>query len=372
MSTVNLASQELAIKIVYYGPGLGGKTTSLQYIHRAMRPASRGQLISLATGSDRTLYFDFLPIRLPKLGRYKVRVALYTVPGQVHYNATRKLVLAGSDGIVFVADSQHERMGANVESLRNLADNLVEQGRNIEDIPFVIQYNKRDAPNPTPLADLRAALNPREVPDFETIATTGRGVFDSLKATTTLVLSHLRANAQPAEARRASAVPSLAKRPSAPAPAPPKAEAPEPREQLSAENLSDLAQAIDHIRPATASETGSFSYESEPRSFSQLISSQRVAGAIALAEQSIAAGNWADAVNHVDTGYRKLATKLCGDAEADTFVMAALIAGLPAPRFQRYRELSQRITGGGGVASSDAMFAVFFLTDFALRVQEGA
>ena len=132
MSAVNLFTREISIKIVYYGPGLGGKTSSLQYIHRALRSDSRGQLVSLATGVDRTLYFDFLPVKLPKLRGYSIRVQLYTVPGQVHYNSTRKLVLAGSDGVVFVADSQPDREQANVESLANLRENLTEQGMKLE------------------------------------------------------------------------------------------------------------------------------------------------------------------------------------------------------------------------------------------------
>src|SRR4051812_15750735 len=135
MSSVNLYTKEISIKIVYYGPGLGGKTSSLQYIHRALKSDSRGQLVSLATGVDRTLYFDFLPVKLPKLRGYSIRVQLYTVPGQVHYNSTRKLVLAGSDGVVFVADSQRDRETANVESIENLRENLAEQGMKLEHVP---------------------------------------------------------------------------------------------------------------------------------------------------------------------------------------------------------------------------------------------
>src|SRR5512135_2582794 len=142
MSSVNLYTKEISIKIVYYGPGLGGKTSSLQFIHRALKSDSRGQLVSLATGLDRTLYFDFLPVKLPKLRGYTIRVQLYTVPGQVHYNSTRKLVLAGADGIVFVADSQRPRHEANVESLANLNENLREQGLELAKIPHLLQYNK--------------------------------------------------------------------------------------------------------------------------------------------------------------------------------------------------------------------------------------
>ena len=192
MSSVNLYTKEISLKIVYYGPGLGGKTSSLQYIHRAIKPDARGQLVSLSTGVDRTLYFDFLPVKLPKLRGYTVRVQLYTVPGQVHYNSTRKLVLTGADGIVFVADSQRARREANVESFQNLQDNLREQGLALERMPHLLQYNKRDMPELLSAAELDAVVNPHRAPAFETSATTGQGVFEALKSITTLVLSDLR------------------------------------------------------------------------------------------------------------------------------------------------------------------------------------
>ena len=192
MSSVNLFTREISIKIVYYGPGLGGKTSSLQYVHRALKSDSRGQLVSLATGVDRTLYFDFLPVKLPKLRGYSIRVQLYTVPGQVHYNSTRKLVLAGADGVVFVADSQQSRDTANVESYQNLRDNLAEQGMKLEAVPHIFQFNKRDVPDLLSIEQMNAALNASGVPTFETVATSGRGVFEALKSITTLVLNDLR------------------------------------------------------------------------------------------------------------------------------------------------------------------------------------
>src|SRR6478672_5073350 len=192
MSSVNLYAKEISLKIVYYGPGLGGKTSSLQHIHRAIKPDSRGQLVSLSTGVDRTLYFDFLPVKLPKLRGYTIRVQLYTVPGQVHYNSTRKLVLTGADGVVFVADSQRARREANIESLQNLVENLREQGLQLDKIPHLLQYNKRDIPDLVPVAELDAALNKYRAPYFETSATSGKGVFEALKSITTQVLSDLR------------------------------------------------------------------------------------------------------------------------------------------------------------------------------------
>jgi signal recognition particle receptor subunit beta len=192
MSFVNYASREINCKIVYYGPGLCGKTTNLQYIFQKTNPDIRGKMISLATETERTLFFDFLPLALGTIRGFKVRFHLYTVPGQVFYDASRKLILKGVDGAIFVADSQVERMDANDESLENLRINLQEQGYDLDDLPYVIQYNKRDLPNVAPVEEMRALLNPRGVPDFEACATTGEGVFDTLKATARLVLIRLR------------------------------------------------------------------------------------------------------------------------------------------------------------------------------------
>lgn len=191
MSLINYASREINCKIVFYGPGLCGKTTNLQYVYNKMNPESRGKLISLATEMDRTLFFDFLPLELGKIRGFQTRFHLYTVPGQVYYNASRKLILKGVDGIVFVADSQKERMDANIESVENLQQNLLEQGIQLESKPYVIQYNKRDLPNAMPLDVLQKELNPRGVPHYEAVATTGVGVFDTLKAVSKLILRDL-------------------------------------------------------------------------------------------------------------------------------------------------------------------------------------
>ncbi len=192
MSSVNLVAREVAVKIVFYGPGLSGKTTSLRKVYETVRPAHRGEMMSIATEGDRTLFFDFLPVKVERVNDCTVRLALYTVPGQVFYNATRKLVLQGADGVVFVADSQPEMMDANRESLSNLEENLLEQGVRLERFPLVFQWNKRDLAKALPVPDLRAALNPRNVPDFETEALSGRGVLDALKAITRLVIQDLR------------------------------------------------------------------------------------------------------------------------------------------------------------------------------------
>ena len=192
MSFINYASREINCKIVYYGPGLCGKTTNLQHVYQKTAPDAKGKMISLATETERTLFFDFLPLALGEIRGFKTRFHLYTVPGQVFYDASRKLILKGVDGVVFVADSQEERLDANIESMDNLRINLEEQGYDLDKIPFVIQYNKCDLPNVSPLEELRALLNPRSVPEFQACATTGEGVFETLKAVAKLILVELR------------------------------------------------------------------------------------------------------------------------------------------------------------------------------------
>jgi len=192
MSFINYASREINCKIVYYGPGLCGKTTNLQFVYQKTSPDAKGKMISLATETERTLFFDFLPLALGEIRGFKTRFHLYTVPGQVFYDASRKLILKGVDGVVFVADSQEERLDANIESMENLKVNLEEQGYQLDKLPFVIQYNKRDLPNVTQLDELRKLLNPGNVPDYEACATTGEGVFETLKAVAKLILMELK------------------------------------------------------------------------------------------------------------------------------------------------------------------------------------
>jgi mutual gliding-motility protein MglA len=192
MSFINYSSREINCKIVYYGPGLCGKTTNLQYIYNRTNPEAKGKMISLATETERTLFFDFLPLSLGEIRGFKTRFHLYTVPGQVFYDASRKLILKGVDGVVFVADSQIERMEANLESVENLRYNLQEQGYDLDKLPYVVQYNKRDLPNVASVEELRSLINPNHVPDFESVSTTGQGVFDTLKAIAKLVLTELK------------------------------------------------------------------------------------------------------------------------------------------------------------------------------------
>jgi signal recognition particle receptor subunit beta len=192
MSFINYSSREINCKIVYYGPGLCGKTTNLQYIYNKTRPEAKGKMISLATETERTLFFDFLPLSLGEIRGFKTRFHLYTVPGQVFYDASRKLILKGVDGVCFVADSQDARYDANIESLENLRINLQEQGYDLDKLPYVMQYNKRDLPNAMSIEELSAALNPTRVPEFEAVAPNGQGVFDTLKALAKQVLAELR------------------------------------------------------------------------------------------------------------------------------------------------------------------------------------
>jgi mutual gliding-motility protein MglA len=223
MSMINYASREINCKLVYYGPGLGGKTTNLEFVYNKVAPTARGKMISLATETERTLFFDFLPVDLGTIRGFKVKFHLYTVPGQVYYNASRKLILKGVDGVVFVADSQIERMDANIEAMQNLYENMTQHGYDLTRIPFAVQYNKRDLPNAAPVAELQAALNPgwplegaprqRVTPDpdheseflvwqqdgqwlerapyYEAVAVTGEGVFDTLKAISKSVVKTL-------------------------------------------------------------------------------------------------------------------------------------------------------------------------------------
>lgn len=188
MVSINYAFREISCKIVYYGPGLSGKTTNLQYVHDRVPAKSRGDLISLATEADRTLYFDFLPIHVGDIGGFSTKFQLYTVPGQVFYNATRKLVLRGVDGIVFVADSQTAKMDENIESLANMYENLKENDIDIQAMPLVIQYNKRDLPDIATIEELEKTLNPEGRPYVEASAVKGVGVFDTMKRITKLVL----------------------------------------------------------------------------------------------------------------------------------------------------------------------------------------
>ncbi|MBI4510508.1 MAG: GTPase domain-containing protein [Deltaproteobacteria bacterium] len=382
MSSFNLLSREIAIKVVYYGPGLGGKTSSLQFIHRALKPDSRGQLVSLATGVDRTLYFDFLPVKLPKLRGFSVRVQLYTVPGQVHYNSTRKLVLTGADGVVFVADSQRDRLSANVESLENLVENLREQGLALKNVPFVLQYNKRDAPNAISVEELDSRLNQHKVPAFETVATKGTGIFEALKAITSVVISDVRRKST------SQGSPDIAPVPTDLTPVPGSFDPTRPRRSVhtippqaaseagaTLSSLGEVADAIEKLSPETRP-SGLFRLPSSAapaRSLGDLLPPGNAREALVGVENDIEQGGWASAIKHVAGAFRDLSAKLAGSlarSADEAPALAALLTGIPANRFLSFREAEGRAQSGGAVTSTDAIFALFFLADFALRAEE--
>ena len=206
MSIINYVNKEIQFKIVYYGPALCGKTTNLTYIHSQVAEAHKGELVSLATAADRTLFFDFLPLNAVVVKGFKTKFQLYTVPGQVIYNATRQLVLRSVDGVVFVADSQWDKMEENIESFKNLDENLVRQGTSLDQIPYVLQYNKRDLGNPAPVHYLDFVLNNRSVrvPSFVGIATSGQGVFATLNAISRLLLQKFAHENEAASAKQQS------------------------------------------------------------------------------------------------------------------------------------------------------------------------
>ncbi len=270
MVSINYSSREVCCKIVYYGPGLSGKTTNLQYVHEKVPGNTRGNMISLATEADRTLYFDFLPINIGTINGFAAKFQLYTVPGQVYYNATRKLVLRGVDGVVFVADSQPDKMDENIDSLLNLEDNLREYGYDLNELPLVIQYNKRDLPGVMSVEEMNAKLNPRKVPHFEGSATLGNGVFDTLKRIIKLVLDKAKQSSGPRRTQPlGDGEPPAGERPAEPAPSEGQAaatassssqkESPEPapvsRESVRADSPAESAPPVTSAGTSTATLT---------------------------------------------------------------------------------------------------------------------
>lgn len=400
MSVIHAREREITIKVVYYGPGLGGKTTSLQALHRMLRPDARGQLVSLATGVDRTLYFDFLPIKTRVRG-YGVRVQLYTVPGQVHYNSTRKLVLNGADGVVWVADSQRDRHHANIESLGNLEDNLAEQGQVLRQLPFVVQWNKRDAPDALPLAELMPLLDEfPDVPTFETVATLGTGIFDGLKEIVKLVLRELARSGQgPATATPPKGVPVLPSLASVSTVAQARAarrseSGPTPS---SVDLLTHEVEQMHAVAPGSPSVNAAIERFSEglaanvvpsgevsshraavpspagPRSLAELLRRPLHHAAVLAVESDIDRGDWTAAVRHAGDAFRRLAAEVVGavgaqsPSEAET--LTALVVGAPAARLLRFRETQGRCATGG-LTSEDSLFALLFLLDVALRIED--
>ncbi|MCK9463615.1 MAG: GTPase domain-containing protein [Proteobacteria bacterium] len=348
---------------MYYGPGLGGKTTSLQHMHRVLKPDNRGQLISLATGIDRTLYFDFLPVKLPKIKGFSVRMSLYTVPGQVHYDATRKLVLQGADGVVFVADSQVARHEANIESIENLRENLRIHGMNADTVPLVIQYNKRDVPNILTVAQLESDLNQRGVPHFETCALSGVGVFEALKEITKLVLADLRVKGIYGKDRSSSPPP-----PEDDADAPVEVyETAAPPPRAAAREQSAIVDAIESHMKARESETPAApepeGRESAATALSRLWKPGAGRDLVVEMERHIATGEHAAAVRLAEPALRALVDDASGPARSLAESLLALgTCGGHYVRFQRAIALTVPTL-------DDALFCAFFLTDVELRMQ---
>ncbi|HEY3447867.1 MAG TPA: ADP-ribosylation factor-like protein [Myxococcales bacterium] len=318
MTLISKANREICAKIVYYGPGLSGKTTSLRRIYESIRPSNRGEMVSLATEGDRTLFFDFLPIKVERVGDATVRLALYTVPGQVFYNATRKLVLQNADGVVFVADSQPDAMDSNLESIDNLRDNLREMGLVPDQVPLVIQYNKRDIAGVLPVADLRQQLNPNGVPDFETVAAKGKGLMEALRAITRTVIRSLKVKGV------------IAPRPEAKVPAFGDSSGP------SLSSLTSQLEAAADTQPASAPVYG------EAGANSGLVAALlpvSLANHGELIESAFRAGGNHDAVTRSMAVLRRLLRSMGPPTMSE--VELALMAGLTGPDFSRLLRAEQ-------------------------------
>ncbi|MBN2715333.1 MAG: hypothetical protein JXX14_05730 [Deltaproteobacteria bacterium] len=380
MSSLDLHNDEIGIKIVYYGPGLGGKTSSLQHMHTVLKPEHRGRMISLATGIDRTLYFDFLPIQLPKIKNFSIRMSVYTVPGQVHYDATRKLVLQGADGVVFVADSQAARQDANIESMENLKENLKNHGMDPNTVPMVIQYNKRDLPGVMPVEQMDRELNFRNVPCFETSATKGFGVFEALKTITKLILADLRRKGIYRDDTM-----SIVPEPKVDQTAPQATVSRSTRPPSPAESTSiDFPAFNSKMPPPIASSESSGTLEAALAQHAQYRKSAPPPPEVpedfirfsnlwtdgyhqaAEIEQHIRNQEYAKAVSDVD---RLLHSHLMeSGGKYRSTEEALLILGICSGHYIRYSETIAR-SQGGNLTLADALFCLFFLTDVELRMQ---
>lgn len=373
MAQVNPLTRELLVKLVYYGPGLGGKTTSLQHVHQSSPAETRGQLVSLATPVDRTLYFDFLPLRAPAAAGYivrdyHVRLQLFTVPGQVYFNATRKLVLTGVDGIVFVADSQRERHDANLESLENLVDNLEEQGRALDEIPWVIQFNKRDLPTAMAEEELQRSLNVYGRPAISTVATTGEGVMETLDTLVRSTLEDLEARGTFGEEGRTSAAPEF------------ESDARSMESQIGAASEAiwrasvaksvdaDMAAEFESVAPAPPSEpptrkrTTIETFPPTPAgapSWAPLFEAEDQALVRAI-EGAMAEGSLAEAITRteslVDALLVRVANALGGPANEPVLTLPLL--GVGGARWLTYRRVVRRARAGGPLDQRDALEAL--------------
>ncbi len=326
MSSINFATKEISVKIVFYGPGLGGKTTTLQAIWNSIKPDRRPQMVSLATDIDRTIFFDFLPVNAYKIGEFVVRLQLYTVPGQVFYNSTRKLVLSGVDGVVFVADSQPAALDDNRESLQNLADNLNELGMSLGRVPYVIQFNKRDLDGISSIEDLQTQLNTEQVPHYATVALNGEGVGDVLRGISRLVISDLNNKGVGKKLMQPLAEPGAA---AAPVVAP-------------AVRASSMEAAL-----AQATTQGAVS-------FASMWPTAKLQTACQTIEATVVSGQFSRAVQEAWA----LGLEATGTAQNAEPGLEMLLRGVTPQKYLRFRELVQRARAGEQLQQNDALFAL--------------
>lgn len=395
MSVINPLARELSAKIVYYGPGLSGKTTSLQYIHSSLKPSHRGELVSLATEGDRTLFFDFLPVHLGKVRELDVRLQLYTVPGQVFYGATRQLVLDGADGVVFVADSQRGAHERNVESLHDLEDNLRRMGTSLKKLPFVIQYNKRDLPDCGTLDEMRALLNPDGVPDFATTASKGVGVVEALKTITRLVTEYLSQQApkerEDGSSRMALHVATRISDTVAPESQGLQAQIQDqlkkmPSEQTKTEDgakiptapsLTDLGDARDPGVIPLGVLGGGRQKTRDPQNDAKTIQAPAISpltfaalwedgSEIRNIEHSIATGHFAEAVYRSAGGVSLILDRILGPHSAEGSGVRAQLLGLAGHEYLQLRRLASR--PASTITQYDALFALYVL--ISARIKE--
>lgn len=376
MAQVNPLTRELLVKLVYYGPGLGGKTTSLQCVHGASPPETRGQLVSLATPVDRTLYFDFLPLRARTVRDHQVRLQLFTVPGQVYFNATRKLVLTGADGVIFVADSQVQRQDANQESLENLAANLKEQGRRLDDLCLVFEYNKRDLKNVMSTEEMDRVLNTLRRPSFPTIATEGDGIMQTLDRLVEDVLEDLERRGTFGPKPVASVAPSfeapektLVEQMSDAASGEWKATA--ERALIHATNPSYFPEASDQERapsrfPSRSSIAGALRGPRGP-SWALLFADMEAVEAL---EKDIASGRYASAIAKCDRLVRDLLeeTAISAGMSGAELPLLAPWLGIPSPRWLSFRQIVRRARDGGPLDLRDALHSYGLLIQLRLTL----
>lgn len=342
MSAINPLAREISAKIVYYGPGLSGKTTSLKYIHSAVRPERRGELISLATETDRTIFFDFLPLHVERVRSMAVRLQLYTVPGQVFYAATRKLVLSGADGVVFVADSQEAARDANLESLEGLRENLAELGYDPEKFPTVLQYNKRDLSNVLPVSELSAALNPWKAPEFASSATRGPGVLSALKEVSRLVIRRLWEQ-QPAAPQRSVLV----------------AERLEPEGGIAAQ-VASITQSEPSPEPTTSAQRETLrpsGIQAAGVSFAALWPPSE--SDVVDVERAIANGDPSTAVREAARALARLLDALPGPNTEEGPMAKALLLGLDGREYLRLSRLAT--SPEQSITHEDALFSLYVL-----------